>query len=121
MNITVLGAGLVGSAMVKDLAQEDDFCVTVVDVNPAALDALIAEVPVQTVCVNVREPGRVAEVVADADLVVCAVPGFMGFETLRRIIEAGKNVVDTIVTQLGLHPASAGLTPACHRLPSPAP
>jgi saccharopine dehydrogenase-like NADP-dependent oxidoreductase len=32
--------------------------------------------------------------VRDADLVVCAVPGFMGFATLRRVIQAGKNVVD---------------------------
>ena len=94
MNISVLGAGLVGRAIVKDLAQEGNFCVTAVDVNPEALDGLTAEVPVQTVCADVREPGWVAELVADADLVICAVPGFMGFETLQRIIEAGKNVVD---------------------------
>lgn len=94
MNITVLGAGLVGSAMVKDLAQEADFRVTVVDVNPAALEQLAAEVPVRAICADVREPGRVAALVAEADLVLCAVPGFMGFETLRRIIEAGKDVVD---------------------------
>ena len=30
----------------------------------------------------------------DADLVVGAVPGFMGFATLKRVIEAGKDVVD---------------------------
>ena len=94
MKITVIGAGLVGSAMVKDLAQESDFCVTVADVNRTALDRLIAEAPVQTVCADVHEPDRVAGLVADADLVICAVPGFMGFETLQRIIEAGKNVVD---------------------------
>ncbi|WP_372793602.1 saccharopine dehydrogenase family protein, partial [Lutibacter sp.] len=28
------------------------------------------------------------------DLVICAVPGFLGFETLKSIIEAGKNVID---------------------------
>jgi lysine 6-dehydrogenase len=94
MNITVLGAGLVGSAIVEDLAQEADSCVTVVDVNPTALDKLTAKVPVRAIRADVREPGRVAEVVADADLVICAVPGFMGFETLRRIVEAEKNVVD---------------------------
>jgi len=94
MNITVLGAGLVGSAIVEDLTQEIDFCVTAVDVNPAVLQALTAEIPVRRICADVREPGRVAEVVADADLVICAVPGYMGFETLQRIIEAKKNVVD---------------------------
>ena len=94
MNITVLGAGLVGSAIIKDLAQEADFRVHVVDVNSAALDALLGKLPVRGVCADVHESGCVAEVTADADLVVCAVPGFMGFETLRRIIDAGKNVVD---------------------------
>ncbi len=94
MNITVLGAGLVGRAIVKDLAQDAAFHVTVVDINRQALDALTAEVPALPVCADVREPGRVAALVADADLVICAVPGFMGFETLRSIIEAGKNVVD---------------------------
>jgi lysine 6-dehydrogenase len=94
MNITVLGAGSVGRAIVKDLAQDADFHVIVVDINRQALDALTAEVPVRAVCADVREPGRVAEVVADAGLVICAVPGFMGFETLRSIIEAAKNVVD---------------------------
>ncbi|MBN2001962.1 MAG: saccharopine dehydrogenase NADP-binding domain-containing protein [Anaerolineae bacterium] len=94
MNITVLGAGLVGSAIVKDLAQEPDFRVTVADINATALEKLAAEAPVQSIHADVREPGRVAALVADADLVICAVPGFMGFETLRRIIAAGKNVVD---------------------------
>lgn len=94
MNIVVFGAGLVGSAMVKDLAREADFRVTVADVRAAALDRLAAEAPVRAVCADVREPGRVAALAAEADLVICAVPGFMGFETLQCIIEAGKNVVD---------------------------
>ncbi len=94
MKITILGAGLVGSAMFKDLAREADYRVTVADVNATALDKLVAESPVQAVCADVREPGRVAALAADADLVICAVPGFMGFETLQRIIEAGKNAVD---------------------------
>ena len=36
MRITVLGAGLVGRAMVKDLARDADFSVTAVDVNAKA-------------------------------------------------------------------------------------
>jgi saccharopine dehydrogenase-like NADP-dependent oxidoreductase len=94
MNIVVFGVGLVGSAIVKDLVWDSDFSVTAVDVHQTALDRLTVETPVRAVCADVREPGCVAELVADADLVICAVPGFMGFETLRCIIEAGKNVVD---------------------------
>ena len=37
MNVSVLGAGLVGSAIVKDLARTGEFEVTAIDVNPAAL------------------------------------------------------------------------------------
>lgn len=94
MNITVLGAGLVGGAMVKDLAQEADFHVTVVDSNPQALAALETAAAVRGIHADLREPGRTAALVADADLVICAVPGFMGFETLKSVIVAGKNVVD---------------------------
>jgi saccharopine dehydrogenase-like NADP-dependent oxidoreductase len=36
----------------------------------------------------------VSAAVAGCDLVVCAVPGFMGFETLKQVIQAGKDVVD---------------------------
>lgn len=31
---------------------------------------------------------------AEFDLVIGAVPGFMGFKTLKTVIEAGKNIVD---------------------------
>lgn len=91
MNITVLGTGLVGSAIVRDLATE--FTVTAVDLNEQAL-ARLAQHGVQTVQADLRAPGAVAAVVQEADLVICAVPGWMGFDTLRQVIQAGKNVVD---------------------------
>lgn len=94
MRVTVLGTGLVGSAIARDLAQEPGYRVTAVDVNGDALQALAAQASVQTVQANVLAPGQVAALAAECDLMVCAVPGFMGFETLKRIIEAGRNVVD---------------------------
>ncbi len=94
MHITVLGAGLVGSAIVKDLAQEPDFSLTVVDINADALRALAATTSVHIRQADMQQPGAVASLVADADLVVCAVPGFMGFRTLEEVIKAGKSVVD---------------------------
>ena len=89
--ITVLGAGRVGSAIVSDLAPE--FTVTAVDYDPQALRRLAAAVPVATRQADLRTTA-VGPLVADADLVICAVPGFMGFDTLRQVIEAGKDVVD---------------------------
>ena len=94
MRITVLGAGLVGSAIIKDLARDKAFTVTAVDVNEHALDELAAQTTIRTVQADVRQSGRIAALAAECDLMVCAVPGFMGFATLKSVIEADKNVVD---------------------------
>jgi len=94
MKVTVLGAGMVGSAISKDLAQEPDIDVVVVDRRQEVLVRLETEASVTGIQANLQEKGRVFSVVGDSDLVISAVPGFIGFETLREIIEAGKDVVD---------------------------
>ena len=94
MRLTVLGAGLVGSAIVKDLAREADFQITAIDLDPQALARLDAAAPVRTVQADRSQHEAIPDLIADAELVVCAVPGFMGFQTLAQIIRAGKNVVD---------------------------
>ncbi len=94
MQITVLGAGMVGSAIVKDLAQEEGFRIKVADISQQAVRKLEQEVGVKGIQADLSRANLLASVIADADLVVCAVPGFMGFETLKRIIQAGKDVVD---------------------------
>jgi saccharopine dehydrogenase-like NADP-dependent oxidoreductase len=43
---------------------------------------------------DLSDPAAVGDLVRDYDLVVIAVPGFMGFRTLRAVIEARRNVVD---------------------------
>ena len=94
MKLTVLGAGLVGSAIIKDLAQDANFDVTVVDINQKALSKLEAEAPVKGVQADLGQSERIPALIADAELVVCAVPGFMGFKTLEQIIRAEKDVAD---------------------------
>ena len=94
MKITVLGAGLVGSVICRDLATESDFNIKVVDLNQEVLAKLRDAASVETVQADLKQPGTLAAEIADSDLVICAMPGFMGFETLKGIIEAGKNVVD---------------------------
>lgn len=93
-SIVVLGCGLVGSAIVKDLALVEGHRVVAVDISPANLASLPSHERISTVQADVSLDGKVAELVEHADLVVCAVPGFMGYDTLRRIIEAGRPVVD---------------------------
>ena len=94
MQICVLGSGLVGKAIIKDLAQESDFHITAVDIDQENLEEVKAEQRVNCIQADLREASRLMSLVEKCDLVVSAVPGFMGFETLRTIIEAGKNVVD---------------------------
>jgi lysine 6-dehydrogenase len=92
-NIIVLGAGMVGSTMAIDMAKKH--FVTITDFNEKALekaikkcDKLIPEV------LDVTNKLLLQETIKPFDLVICAVPGFLGFETMKSIIEAGKNVID---------------------------
>ncbi|HEX5667842.1 MAG TPA: saccharopine dehydrogenase C-terminal domain-containing protein, partial [Chitinophagaceae bacterium] len=93
MKITVLGAGMVGRAMALDLAWNHD--VTVLDYSEASLAALRKRNEViRTFHADLRQKEHFADWLKDADLVLIAVPGFMGFETVKAVIETGKNIVD---------------------------
>ena len=88
--ITVLGAGMVGRAIARDLAASHS--VRSVDRDPEALAPLSGAVATQQA--DLSDAAAVRTHIADADLVVCAVPGFMGFRTMQTLIDAGKKVVD---------------------------
>jgi lysine 6-dehydrogenase len=95
MKMIVLGCGLVGGPMAADLAKEANFEVTIVDKNQEVLNAFAAQHNnINTVQKDPGNPQEIGALIADHDLVINAVPGFMGFQTLQAIIEAGKNVVD---------------------------
>jgi saccharopine dehydrogenase-like NADP-dependent oxidoreductase len=93
MKIVVLGGGRVGGAMARDLARDPHFEVTVVDASEGALSRL-AESGLGTARADLADPEAVKEAVRDHDLVVGAVPGFMGFNTLKAVLEADKDIVD---------------------------
>jgi lysine 6-dehydrogenase len=92
--IVVLGAGLVGSAIIYDLSSDKEFQVTAADINPKALNKVAKNRGVTTKQADLSDPNSIQSLVKDVDLVICAVPGFMGYQTLREIISAGKNAVD---------------------------
>lgn len=94
MKIIVLGSGLVGGPMAVDLGAEPSFAITVADINEDALGKTSKRSNIGTVRCDVRDQHALRDLIAGYDMVVSAVPGFLGFETLRSIIEAGKNVVD---------------------------
>ena len=89
--IVVLGAGLVGKAMAIDLAE--NFEVTSVDVNEQAL-ADVQKHGIKTEKVDFSNLQLLSSTIQPFDLVVGAVPGFLGLQTARAVIEAGKNMVD---------------------------
>jgi saccharopine dehydrogenase-like NADP-dependent oxidoreductase len=93
MKITVLGAGMVGRAMALDLAWNHD--VTVLDFSEANLGALRKRNEmIRTFHADLRQREFFSDWLKDAELVLIAVPGFMGFETVKAVIETGKNIVD---------------------------
>ncbi|MDQ2177412.1 saccharopine dehydrogenase family protein [Marinifilum sp. D714] len=90
--ITVLGAGLVGKLIAIDLSES--FAVTTVDHDAKVLEQLARHSKIKTKKADLSVAGTVRKLVADSDLVVGAVPGNMGFNVVREVIEAGKNMVD---------------------------
>jgi lysine 6-dehydrogenase len=94
MKILVLGAGLVGGPMALDLAKNGEFEVTSADISAEALSRLHGVAGIKTVKADLDNPEVLKSLVNDHDLIISAVPGFMGYRTLERIIECGKNAVD---------------------------
>ncbi|MCF8335230.1 MAG: saccharopine dehydrogenase NADP-binding domain-containing protein [Bacteroidales bacterium] len=90
--ITVLGAGMVGKAIIHDLSGK--YKVTAVDVDEKALQYCHEQYGIKTIHKYLNNSQNIKEVVANADYVVSAVPGFMGYNTLEAVIESGKDVVD---------------------------
>lgn len=92
-NIIVLGAGMVGSTMAIDMAKKHQ--VTISDFNKKALKKAVSKcnklIPIE---LDVTNKAKLQKAINPFDLVICAVPGFLGFETLKSIIEAKKNVID---------------------------
>jgi len=92
MKVIILGGGLVGAPMALDLDQDEKFEVTVADHSDDVLNRLKGKCPeISVIQKDLSNPDDVTSLVKDYDLVVNSVPGFMGFETAKAIIEAGKN------------------------------
>ena len=90
MNILVLGAGRVGSAMVQDLLNDEKFSITVADINPENLNKLSCP----TIEIDLCDKKSIANLVKNYDLVLNAVPGFMGYRVFKTVIESGTDIVD---------------------------
>ncbi len=90
--VAVLGAGMVGSAIALDLSTTHQ--VTAVDTNKQRLDTLKKQYGLKVLQADLNKDTELKKAIKDADIVVGAVPGFMGFNTCKSVIESGKNMVD---------------------------
>lgn len=89
--IIVLGAGLVGGVMAEDLSKNHE--VTSVDISQKNLDKLKSN-NIKKICLDISKSKSLKNVIKDFDLVIGAVPGFMGYKMMQDVIEAKKNIVD---------------------------
>jgi len=93
--VIILGSGLVGAPMSVDLANDPHYEVTAVDIDENSLKSLEKEkYPIKTIQEDLSKIERVKKLVEPYDCVISAVPGYMGFQTLKAVIETKKNVVD---------------------------
>lgn len=99
--ILVLGSGMVGRAITLDLAKRHQ--VTATDMSENAL-ATINNEKVEKKILNVTDTKALKEMVKPFDLVVSAVPGFLGYNTMKALIEEGKNFTDISFLPEGIEP-----------------
>jgi lysine 6-dehydrogenase len=92
-SVIVLGAGLVGRPMALDLAANNEYNVTIADIDGQKLKGFNG-LNIATRQADLSNKALLKQLLKNQDYAINAVPGFMGFETLRTVIEAGKNVVD---------------------------
>lgn len=90
----VLGCGLVGATMARELAADPEFEVTAADFAQNNLDKLRGCSGIRTVRVDLSDPGRVKEVIDDQDVVLGALPSRIGLQTLEAVIRSGKCYCD---------------------------
>lgn len=90
--ITVLGCGLVGSAIAVDLCR--DYNVTVADIDVQKLNELQSKNPLRIFKTDFLNINELERIVNDSDLVISAVPGSIGFKVLKSLVKLKKNVVD---------------------------
>ena len=88
-----VGAGLVGKTMALDLSKNYELHLG--DTNLDLLEKIKSEESsIHISQIDVKNKENFKSWIAEADIVLLAVPGFLGFEALKTIIECKKNVVD---------------------------
>jgi saccharopine dehydrogenase-like NADP-dependent oxidoreductase len=94
MQVLVLGGGLVGSAIARNLSRDESLTITVADYSPKVCQSLKEQFGLSTTQLNVSDTKALTGAVRNSDLVIGAVPGSLGFAMLQTVIRAKKDIVD---------------------------
>lgn len=89
--VVVLGAGMVGRAMAIDLSKNHNVCSVDISESP---QKMLENYGINFITADLSDSEKIKEIIKDFDLVIGAVPGFMGYNTCKAVIEVGKNIVD---------------------------
>ncbi|HAY71226.1 MAG TPA: saccharopine dehydrogenase, partial [Saprospirales bacterium] len=104
--ILILGGGLVGTPMALDLAKDAKWDITVVDRSELVLNRLRQSEGVHVKQADMSDQNVLREIVNSFDLVINALPGYLGFRAVENLIDCGKNVVDIAFSPEDLSPLS---------------
>lgn len=92
-NIIILGAGRIGKTIAMDLAGDNN--IQALDIDARKLEALRdIDSTIRVQQIDLLNADSIARATKQADLVISAVPGDMGYHTLEAVIRNGKNIVD---------------------------
>ncbi|MCB0334012.1 MAG: saccharopine dehydrogenase NADP-binding domain-containing protein [Bdellovibrionales bacterium] len=91
MNILVLGVGRVGRVIAEDLSRHPDYIVHVADIFQSNLDSVRLPPSSQKYCCDLSND---QSLIGSFDLYINALPGDIGYETLKTLVQMGKRVVD---------------------------
>lgn len=92
--IIVLGAGMVGGIIAKDLADDAGFDVSIADINIQALEKIAHSTKVRTIEADLSNPSYVEQLVSGYDMVCGALPSRFGLSALEAVIAAGRPYCD---------------------------
>ncbi len=94
MKVIILGSGRIGTAMALDLVQDNQFQVTVADIDGQKLSLMKQHRGIHCIYQDLSDRKKLKKLIKNFDLVIDALPGFMGFTVFQEVISAGKNIID---------------------------
>jgi saccharopine dehydrogenase-like NADP-dependent oxidoreductase len=91
-NVVVLGGGLVGGTIAIELSKQ--YNVTVADIDNNRLTKLKRCFGIKVEQTDVCDRKKLEKLIGDSDLVIGALPGSIGYDVIKKVIDAGKDMVD---------------------------